>query len=482
MSIVGSQTGRVSRDYQDQAIDFLKTCSAFLLADPPGAGKTLMALSCVRPKAGPTLIVTNSAVTYFWEDEIHDWVDPNAKVAVYEQLNQGSADFWKQDADFFVVYWEALPYNESVRVIRKGKKANEKPKRVRPEIHMLSSRTWGTIVADEAHRLKNRNSQQSRILRSLRATYKYALTASPIVNSPGELWAVLNFLRPQDYRSYWRYFEQEVIAQKMSFGGYKVIGWKDAPKMTETLRRFTVRRKKKTILPELPDIQHTTIMVDLTPAQRKAYDDMAKKFVATLPNGKIVITPTVLAQMIRLRQFACGLHLVGGPEESSKLDSAMSWILGFLEESPEESVVVFSQFVPMVHSVVGRLTSKKVESFMITGQDVKDNAVRHEYVQQFQLGVRPVFVATTQTMGESATLTRASVALFMDRVWSPFKQEQAEGRLHRLGQKNSVQVIIYEARNTIEQKVTERLKEKGEIAGAVLDRDELIGMVGGSHA
>lgn len=450
----GHITGRVSREYQDQAIQFLRTCDAYLLADPPGAGKTLMSLSTVRMDHGQTLIVTNSAVTYFWEREIHDWVSPKARVAVYEPWNSGSAKFWNQAADFFIIYWEALRYNEA----------------------FLKGRVWGTKIADEAHRMKNRNTKQSKLIRGVPAGFRYALTASPIMNSPAELWAVLNYLHPKAYSSYWKYFEGEVLAMKQPFGGYKVIGWKDAAGMTTKLRRFTIRRKKKTILPELPDKQYTRIDCVLTPKQRSAYDQMFKQFVATLPDGKVVISPTVLSQLIRLRQFACGLHLVGGPEESSKLDKAVTWGVNYLEENPDESIVAFSQFVPMTHALQRRFEAAGYATYLITGEDVKDKAERDRMVQDFQNGKRRVFIATTQTMGESATLTKASVVLIMDQLWNPQRQEQAEDRLHRIGQKNSVQVIIFEAADTVEQKIAKRLAEKGEFAGAVMDREELIGL------
>ena len=85
---------------------------------------------------------------------------------------------------------------------------------------------------------------------------------------------------------------------------------------------------------------------------------------------------------------------------------------------------------------------------------------RAEQIETFQNGERKVMLATTRTGGVGITLTRASTAIFVDRDWSPAVNQQAEDRLHRIGAKSAVQIILLQARDTVDQAVEETLNWK----------------------
>jgi SNF2 family DNA or RNA helicase len=442
--------------------DFMADHEAAGNFDQPGLGKSAQYITTVDklhasggiPRNRPSLVVTMNSLKYFWEQEIKDWTGRDAKVIVYEPWDSDSYQFWAQEADFFVIHWEALRFN----------------------IGPLARKKFATGVGDEGHKLKNRKSQQSQTLRKLAHNFerRYTLTASPIINRPEELWGMFNFLYPDQYTSYWSWFHENMLAQQGLYGGWEVIGLKNRDAFVAKLAEFCIRRLKRKVLPELPgkSVPPMYIPITITPEQRKVYEQVKKDFLATLPTGKVILTPTVLAQMIRLRQIACGLHLLDDtipPSESAKLEACADHI-----EASDEPCVVFSQFIGMTRGMKQILDARKIPCCIVNGKDTKEPYERERLRLAFQETEQyKVFIATTQTMGVGQTLTRASTAHFLDQLWSPLMQEQAEDRLDRIGQKNFVSIIVYEAMNTVEQKVRQTLLRKGEIAGMVMDRGEL---------
>lgn len=453
---------KVLRPYQMAGRDFMAAREAAGNFDQPGLGKSAQFITTVDklhanggiPRNRPSLVVTMNSLKYWWAQEIKDWTGNDAKVIVYEPWDSGSYKFWAQETDFFVIHWEALRFN----------------------IGPLERKSFSVAGADEGHKLKNRKSKQSQVYRKISKHFerRYTLTASPIINRPEELWGMLNFLYPERYTSYWNWFHTNMLAQQGKFGGWDVIGLKDRDAFVAELAEFCIRRLKKLVLPELPgkSIPPMYIPVTITPAQRKVYEQVKKDYLATLPTGKVVLTPTVLSQLIRLRQIACGLHLLDDeipPEESAKLEACADHI-----QENDEPCVVFSQFIGMTRGMKKILEDRKIPCVIVNGKDAKDPEEREFRRKAFQESDQyKVFIATTQTMGIGQTLTRASTVHFLDQLWSPLMQEQAEDRLDRFGQKNFVQVIVYEAMDTVEQKVRQTLLWKGEIAGLIMDRGEL---------
>jgi SNF2 family DNA or RNA helicase len=148
---------------------------------------------------------------------------------------------------------------------------------------------------------------------------------------------------------------------------------------------------------------------------------------------------------------AGGWHL---SEPSSKVDALMQ----ILEDNPDEPVVVFSQFKQLIRITNQRLADKGIPFVTLTGDTSQPD--RASAVELFQSGRARVFTGTIAAGGVGITLTSASTVVFLDRSWSPATNQQAEDRLHRIGQKNAVQVVDVMARNTVDLGRHQRLEQK----------------------
>jgi SNF2 family DNA or RNA helicase len=466
-----------------------------LCGDDMGLGKTLEAidldrvkrLTAIGPKfLGPekpgvisggakTLVLSPLTPLGSWEDH-YSWTLPELKVCTIDPKNRGAflRAVEQGKHDIYLMHWDAL--------------------RLMPELGAVD---WFHVIGDEIHKIKNRKAQVTHALKKLRTAHKLGLSGTPADNHPEDLWSILNWLYPKLFGSYWKFFKMYVDYDN-DVRGYRVVnGVRNAVHLQRTIEPFFIRRRKEEVLTDLPDKYYTQVWVDLTPQQRKAYDQMRKHMLSWVGENqeKPLAAPVAVTQLLRLQQFALATidterytkrtrnkkynpELVKSyydeygpyapvPEElkiqftryfedpnalrylllepSSKIDALMNIVE---DMDDENSLVVFTYFKGAVDLVCKRLANKGVEYGYITGDVPKSD--RDNMVREFQAGVRKVLVGTIGAMREGVTLTRASTVVFLDRAWSPSWNRQAEDRLHRIGQKNAVNVIDIMARNTVD--------------------------------
>lgn len=455
-----------------------------LVGDDMGLGKTVEGIMIdvrkrerfagefyIKYKGKPlTLVVAPLSVIGSWQSHYQTWaphlkvlvVDPKRRDLFLDAVQRGTHDV-------FICHWEAL--------------------RLIPE---LQNFRWFHVMADEVHRAKNRKAQQTIALKKLFTEHKLGLSGTPADNRPDDFWSILNWLYPAKFRSYnhfrdyhllikWHDTEGKCGCPKWHQRGFQeIMGCAHVDELMTAIEPFYTRRLKEEVLDELPDKYYTDVFVELAPKQRRAYDEMRKTMLAWVGQheNEPIAAPVVIAQLRRLQQFACAharmetvlkryknceypecqkLQAVGGKckghamqqlfldDPSSKLDA----VVDLIEDHPEKQIVVFSQSKQIVYMLQKRLEKKGITCATLTG-DVSGGAARDELVAGFQAGKYRVFAATIRAGGEGITLTAASTVIFVDRDWSPSKNNQAEDRCHRIGQKNAVQVINIVARNTIE--------------------------------
>jgi SNF2 family DNA or RNA helicase len=455
------------RPYQRSAIAWLAERPHSILADEMGTGKTLQALSViveyievngVEDDDSRVLIVCPNAVRGTWADEIDHWLSPAGDAVTIidgktpakrrQQLDAGSR--------FVIVNWEKI--------------------RLMPELAKVK---WLAVIADEAHRAKNRKAKQTKALWKLRAPVQLALTGTPIMSSPDELWSILRWLRPKEYTGFWPFHYSYVDEYP---GAYKpiVVGVKNADQLRFELADKLVRRTKKDVLPDLPDKVIQRVPVPLHPAQRKLYReaekalflDIAKALEAgeadaeslegASPERLQYLIPNGAARVTRLRQIVSTPALLGGEDVSAKFDAAVE----IVRDNPGKPFVIFTWFADSARILAERLRKGKpsLRVDTIAGDDDADPVK-----DAFQAGDLDVVVATIAKGGTGLTLTAADTAIFIERDWTPAMNVQAEDRLHRIGQENRVTILVLESPDTIDTgKIAPANKMKELIASQVL--------------
>lgn len=466
-----------------------------LIADDMGLGKTLEALLIDgelrserhQPDPNrrashpaymrPTLIIAPKSAHYdAWYRGIRmleDWDDDTMRRLV--------AVINPKDRDELLVHLEGkYPYNQKPAFVI----IHPEALRLMDELQKIK---WFHIIVDEVHRFKNRKAQQTHYLKRLQTYYKTAASGTPADDKPQDLWSILNWLYPKEFSSYWRFVNQYCLQDRQEIGGgrtfRKIVGVnKEAmPRLHQQMGPWYIRRTKDQVL-DLPPKTYTELHVDLLPSQRRAYDQMRKDMIAWVGQQQDtpLMAPVVVAQLIRLQQLAMAtvdfeqkytqlMPPVGGGEAHRDLKTRVKLILPsskvdrldeVIEGNPGQSLVIFTQSRSMVDLLVAHYRAQDITAMPYHGQISSRD--RDRAVDAFQAGYVQLFISTIAAGAESITLHRASNMVFLDRMWNPTKNRQAEDRCHRIGQENPVQIIDIMARDTVDRGRKQRVADKWE--------------------
>lgn len=429
-------------DYQRQGVDFLTATKRALLASELGTGKTVQALAaCERlNNAYPALVVCPNTLKSVWAGELDKWL-PDVDYVVIDGTPDQRKRLWNTEAAIHIINYMSL--------LR--------------DVDQLSSSQFCTVICDEAHKLKNRKSKSFISLKKLArgSTYLFLLTGTPIMTSPVDLWTLLHLIDHRKHSSFWSFVEE---FGKRVFNGF---AWTpadpdDPSDLAEYLEPYALRHRKVDVLPELPEKTVQQVWVDLDDQQRRDYQVMQDEYFLRLDEQNVVAAQTMIATIGYLRRIAIDPTLVteegSGPLRGAKIEALKDLI-----EGTDEQLVVFS----LSKRAIRRLPETLDEPVAVIHGDV-DRSTRDELISRFQAGQPRILGATIGVGGMGLTLTAAQTAIFLDRDWVPANNEQAQDRLHRIGQESAVHIIELLASDTIDERIEQLLVGREEVTRGTL--------------
>ncbi len=338
-------------------------------------------------------------------------------------------------------------------------------------LHSETACKINMIAADECHKMKNPSSQQGKGFIKLDADVRIALTGTPLMNSPLDLYIILRWL---GFEKHAFYSFKNYYAIYGGYGGYQIVGYKHLDELEDQLQSIMLRRLKKNVL-DLPEKTYVDDYVDMTAKQSVIYKEIKAEIKSNI--DMISVAPNPLAEMIRLRQATGYTGILSSQiHESAKLDRMMELIADARENG--QQVVVFSNWSQITNEVCNRIHGNYTY-VSITG-DTKDSD-RQKNVEAFQDGRAEIIIGTTGAMGTGLTLTAGKVIIMLDEPWSMALREQAVDRCHRIGQNNNVTIYTIMCKGTIDEKIHKLVYEKGKMSdrivdnsGNIIDKRELV--------
>jgi SNF2 family DNA or RNA helicase len=300
------------------------------------------------------------------------------------------------------------------------------------------------VILDEAQKIKNRETEQSRVCKRQPRARSWALTGTPLENSADDVRSILEFVTGSDARAF------------------------RSRSLRETLGEFQLRRRKMDVLLDLPPKITTELALHLVPAQRRVYDRAEREGIIRLRELGEVRIEHVLALISHLKQI-CNFEPVSGA--SAKMDN----LLARLDELTAEGhkALVFTQYTSD-NSGARRIATglNKFHPVLYTGE--MGSAEREAAIERFKSDDDAhVLVLSLKVGGQGLNLQCASYVFHFDRWWNPAVERQAEDRTHRIGQTLPVHVYTYLMAETIEQRIDEILKSKEELFTELVDRTSL---------
>ena len=322
------------------------------------------------------------------------------------------------------------------------------------------------IAADECHKMKNPSSQQGKAFLKLQTETMIAMTGTPLMNNPLDLYIILKWLGYEKHP--FGTFKKHYCIYG-GYGGYEILGYKNLEELQEQLKDIMLRRLKMDVL-DLPDKTYIDEYVEMTPKQAIVYKEVTNEIKANIDNIKMANNP--LAELIRMRQ-ATGYTGILSTKilESAKLDRMEEIVADAVENG--NKVVVFSNWTQMTTPIAKRLM--KYNPAVITGEINTDT--RQQMVDRFQNDVScHVIIGTIGAMGTGLTLTSGTVEIFLDHPWNRALYDQAVDRCHRIGQKNNVTIYNLLCKDTIDERIWQLVGKKGMMSDYMVD-----GKVDGLH-
>lgn len=447
--------------HQLDGIRDLARRGSFLLSDEMGLGKTLESITVAaidfeRGWAKKVLVVAPATLKWNWLDELAEFTHFTATVlnGTPKQRAIQLNTFVDDETDFLIVNYE----------------------QVVAHLPMLNACNFDIVIFDEAHYLKSYKSQRTKACVKLRAKRKFLLTGSPLLNQVNELWPLLHMIDPIAYPSYWKFVNRYAV-----FGGFKdkqIVGVKNKAELTTTVQKVMLRRLKKDVL-DLPEKQRIVVKVDFHPAQLELYEQARDELKIDLPSTPDPMEmENALVKLLRLKQI-CGTTFAIDPslgDHSLKLDRAMEIIEEVTTPAgdyPGEPIVVFTQFRGVQAAMMDRLARAKVPAFQLNGDTAMPD--RQPTVAMWGKSPQPAaLVAMLQVAGVGLNMTAANKCIFLDKLWVPKLNEQAQDRLHRIGADKTKPVQIFEmmVKGSIENRVETILRRKTKLFDSVVEESD----------
>jgi SNF2 family DNA or RNA helicase len=444
---------KIPYQHQDKGSAYLALRSGAILGDEPGLGKTHTALLALKMgRAHKVLVVCPLSLKYWWAQEIQDVLPGPHYVVETDHHVEVQAGPYHFTLAHYQQFRDGTP-----KYIQRGSRKERNPSHL---CQPYLDQTWDAVVCDEIHNIKNRQAQRTHWLGKLRTSYRWGLTGTPLAERPDDLWAILHWIAPKEFTSYWRfvatYWDQAIgyaAGGQRTFNKVGSIKWSLDPHTGRHNAETTLRLLQDHLAPhllvrrvddvgiELPKITHTTLPLVMSLKQRKFYAQVEKETVIALAEalnmasvddllklqeGELwdltgvdqLVINSAIARFTRLNQAASAPTVFKAGLDNTKL----AWLTDYLDGG--QPAVIMSRF---------NHTVEKINEVIQAAGREKD-----------------FVVGTYGKLSEGHNLQHFDTIIGWDAPQSRLQYEQAYHRIHRIGQTRPQQFIRLVASKTID--------------------------------
>lgn len=446
---------KILRDYQVTGVKWLytlaKTGFGGILADEMGLGKTIQVIYYIKQmlkdnENNKFLIVVPTSLSYNWDHEFDSFgSNIKRKICVGNKDKRTKILSDLNDTNVIITTYGLLREDEE----------------------LYNNLNFNTMVIDEAQNIKNNMAGITKVVKKVNAETKFALTGTPLENSILELWSIFDFIMPGYLASLTKFQSKYKIKDFDEDSEILIKG------LSKQINPFILRRKKQDVVKELPDKLINDIYIELKDEQKKLYvaelervKEEMEKIIETEGMNKARFL--ILQLLTQLRQICIDPSIVydNYKDGSNKLEQLESIVNEYIKNN--HKILIFSSFKTALNIVKEKLNKAKIKTYMIDGSvPAKD---RIEMVDNFNNNDDvKVFLIMLKSGGTGLNLATADVVIHLDLWWNPQAENQATDRAHRIGQKNTVEVIHLITKGTIEEKILELQNKKRILSDKLID-------------
>jgi len=332
------------------------------------------------------------------------------------------------------------------------------------------------MAIDESTTIKTPTAKRTKNILKLAtsASYRRIMTGSPVTKNPLDLYTQCDFLSPWllDFTSYYAFRNRYAEMKTLHMHGRQiqiVNGFKNLGELSDKLKDFSYRVLKEDCL-DLPEKIFIKRQIQLSPEQRRLYDQMKKEAIAIL-KGKQSTTVNTLTQLMRLQQITCGHFTADDGATQPIANNRITELMDVLEET-EGKAIIWAHYQYDMTSIINAVSKKYGEESIVDYYGLTPQEKRQPNIKRFQDDPKCRFiVGTPSTGGYGITLTAANTVIYYSNGYDLEKRLQSEDRAHRIGQKKSVTYVDLMADDTVDEKIVQALRKKINIASEVLGEE-----------
>jgi superfamily II DNA or RNA helicase len=444
-------------DYQEEGILFAVRNRRSFIGDDMGLGKTVQAISAallIKQIKGKnrTLIFCPASLKHQWKREIEKISSEEALIVEGHRIVR--RDIYRATRAMFVIVNYELIFRDE---------------------EFFQEFAPDTIILDEAQRIKNWETKTAKGIKRLQSEFAMVLTGTPFENKLVELQSLCEFLHPRALGPMWRLMPTYGSLDENA----RITGFSNLSALRSRIAPFFIRREKKEVLSQLPEKIVNEYTVEISSAQLAYHDDYANSVARLLSRAKKrPLTPDEIRKLfmfltcMRIISNALAQHdwkryqkTVDVPEpltlsqirgfHSPKLMEFRS-VMEELLDRPDTKFVIFSQWERMLllaeASIRDILMKKGLESVIFSGR--LSTRKRPEVIERFTNDPKLRIFFSTDAGGLGLNLQEsANYVVNLEMPWNPAVLDQRIGRVHRLGQKRTVNVINFISTGCIEERV-----------------------------
>ncbi len=438
-------------DYQKEGINFSLFRKAAIIADEMGLGKTIQAICTAILKKEifnftKTLVVCPASIKEQWKNEIEKFSDE--KALVVQGLPDDRAKMYQDNNHyFFIVNYETV-LRDQLAINKAG---------------------IDFLILDEAQRAKNYETKTAASLKRIDAKHKLVITGTPIENRLIDIFSIMGILDPYFFGPLWEFSYQHCLFDPEKHN--KINGYYNLKSLNKKLEEILIRREKRKVLDQLPNIQQTNISVDLSPLQADYHASYAKGLAQII--RKKFLTPYDLQRLMLLlanmRMVCDSTYLIDDEtNESPKMDELKYILLEKLDvQNTDRKIIIFSEWVK-VHKLIGTMLRDNNIGFVELNGKIPVKS-RGDLIRKFEDNKHYKIFLSTEAGGSGLNLQVADILINFELPWNPAKKNQRIGRIDRLGQKSKKLTILnFITRNSIEQQIAAGLLVKQSLFDGVL--------------
>lgn len=392
------------RDYQKEDVNFFLTRKTAGCFNEQRTGKTPTILTVLdKRKVNKFIIICPASAILQWVDEIKRWTNYSATPIIGSKAKKEKA--LEEDTNGYVIGYDSF----------KTTKTHE------GFVNTLLTKNPDAIILDEAHKIKNpKTAVFKAIAKTTSIPIRYALTGTPAQGKAYDIWAILHWLYPAMFKSYWAFIQDNFYCfnRQGKFGNsfMDIGGWKPGKEsyLQHFLNEISTNRKRKDVMKWLPEKDYQRILLPCSDKQKKMLKELKDYF-----ETENIITHGVLDRLIRYRQICCSPKLLGVNSEAPKV----TWLKEFIEDYPEKPIIVFSKFTQFLKLIKEELN---LPDCLIIGETPIKK--RNEIKLAFQTGKLNILLINIDAGKEALTLDRAEAAIFTDKFPPIADIQQAEDR------------------------------------------------------